>query len=216
MKHLTLLLFGLLFAGCESPAAPEAAAPNPFFEMGTIEYGLSDIPMEADEAARVARLDREMEAVDALVASTDGVARSDWQGAASRMRAVLGEAEDARTREKLEQKVAAAMLRVWLDVDAPTAEQREAIATYTRTLVRHHSPETAIILRGMERSGDAMTDAERIALSEQTLASLAERDTRLAEGCRGCAVPPAAVAAATSLEDTDASTERLRQIAAAN
>ncbi|MEL6614836.1 MAG: hypothetical protein AAFQ43_03810 [Bacteroidota bacterium] len=210
MKHLTLLLFGLLLAGCESPAAPEAAAPNPFFEMGTIEYGLSDIPMEADEAARVARLDREMEAVDALVASTDGVARSDWQGAASRMRVVLGDVEDARTREKLEQKVAAAMLRVWLDVEAPTAEQREAIAGYTRTLVQHRSPETGIIVRGMDRSGAAMPEAERSDLAAQTLAALADREARLGEACRGCKVPEVAA----TLEDTGAPTARLRQIAA--
>lgn len=209
-RSLFVLAVVLGASACETPAAPESPPVNLIHEMGIIEYGLSDIPMEQDEAARIARLDREMETLDHLYASTEGVMRSDWQAAADAMRRVV-ETTEGLSREKLEQRVAAAMLRVWLDVETPTPDQQAAAADYTRTLVRHRSPESGLVLRGMDVSGAVLTDDERTSLAAQTLAALAEREERFGEPCRGCGMPQIAVL----LEENGPPTDRLRQIASA-
>ena len=117
------------------------------------------------------------------------------------------ESTDGRTREKMEQFVAAAMLRVWLRGDDLDAEQQAAVARYTQTLVRHKSPEAGLVLGGIERSG--LPEAEKASLAEQTLASLAEREAKLGDSCAGCAIP----AVAASLERTDEPVARLREVA---
>ncbi|MEM1056193.1 MAG: hypothetical protein AAGI52_11750 [Bacteroidota bacterium] len=181
----------LLSAGCETPASPEAAPINHIYDIGAIQYGLSEIPREANEEAVVARLETEREILDAFLNSTAGISRSDWRAAQAAMNEAVAPAQ-GRTQEKMEQMVAAAMLRVWLSDDILDAEQQRAAARHTQTLVRHRSPEANLIVDGLARSGLVLSDSEKADLASRTLAYLEDRAARLGDSCSGCTIPSVA------------------------
>lgn len=202
---LSFLLLSLSLPGCEgtdlpSTPGPEAAsATSAAFAsinatLSVAPHPSESIPIPADQLR-----EKNQAGLDARIEMNRLVATGHWRNADAAVRSALAEPPESVVTQHLREQIAAGlMLQAHLLPGNPGSERREALAHYTRLLVKGDSPEAGLILQALEALEGHIPEAERSALAAQ---SAAAATTYAARGlnCEGCSyerllarMPPAA------------------------